>query len=204
MSNSAQVRQPSGAPESEGGRFASQAHAETGTQLSSVPAQPGEQFDSSVAQVAAEQGWSDETLGHLALEFLRNGTDQQVRSDFLGRLTEAQDSENEARADDAVTFDELPVHEFYSTGEGYNDTQTHDDIHDGDVLSVPREGVYGFLYEAWPVAVTAEHGEFHTPDLDGLLADKPQYAGAVAQARRLAAAAGLDAVANGSRTTKTS
>ena len=84
-----------------------------------------------------------------------------------------------------------PVHTFYATGEGYDLTQTDDDIHDGDVLAVPREGVYGFLYEAWPIAVVGGPGHFHSPNLEPLLADKPQYADAVAQARRLAAAAGV-------------
>lgn len=83
-----------------------------------------------------------------------------------------------------------PVHEFYSSGEGYNQTQWDDSIKDGDVLAVPREGVYGFLYEAWPVAVPNTRGEFHAvTDWDAFLAEHPQYEAPAAQARALAAAA---------------
>jgi hypothetical protein len=54
------------------------------------------------------------------------------------------------------------VHQFDSTGEAYDASQCRDDIHDGDVLFVPSEGVAGFLFKAWPVAVTEAHGAFHT------------------------------------------
>jgi hypothetical protein len=54
------------------------------------------------------------------------------------------------------------VFEFPSTGEAYNASQTHDEIRDGDVLSVPSEGVVGIMVEAWPTAISEEHGEFHT------------------------------------------
>lgn len=83
-----------------------------------------------------------------------------------------------------------PVHEFGSTGDGYNRTQWDDAIKDGDVLAVPGEGVYGFLYEAWPVAVTETRGEFHAvTDWDAFLAEYPQYEAPAAQARALAAKA---------------
>jgi hypothetical protein len=54
------------------------------------------------------------------------------------------------------------VHQFDSTGEAYDASQCRDDIHDGDVLFVPSEGVAGFLYKAWPVAVTEACGAFHS------------------------------------------
>lgn len=95
-----------------------------------------------------------------------------------------------AEAATTLTTPDIPVHEFGSTGSGYNRTQVDDAIRDGDVLAVPSEGVYGFLYEAWPVAVTAEHGQFHAvADMDAFLADNPQYAGAVAASRAMADAA---------------
>jgi hypothetical protein len=58
--------------------------------------------------------------------------------------------------------DLLTVHRFYDTTEAYNQTQCRDDIRDGDVLVIEREGVVGFLHKAWPVAITVEHGELHT------------------------------------------
>lgn len=54
------------------------------------------------------------------------------------------------------------VHVFASTGEAYDASQCHDDIVDGDVLSVPGAGVVAVLMAAWPVAVdTDTPGEFH-------------------------------------------
>lgn len=50
------------------------------------------------------------------------------------------------------------IHTFGSTGEAYNETQTSDKIKFGDVLHVPDERVAGFLYSAWPVSVSKEHG----------------------------------------------
>jgi hypothetical protein len=49
------------------------------------------------------------------------------------------------------------------TGDAYNNTQWREDIKDGDLLFVrtSTEQVIGFLFEAWPIAVTAERGEFH-------------------------------------------
>lgn len=54
------------------------------------------------------------------------------------------------------------VHTFTSSGEAYDASQTHEEIKDGDVLSVPSERVVGVLIEAWPTAVGEEHGAFHT------------------------------------------
>ncbi|WTW95438.1 hypothetical protein OG216_19545 [Streptomycetaceae bacterium NBC_01309] len=54
------------------------------------------------------------------------------------------------------------VHYFESTADAYDQTQCDSDIRDGDVLVIAAEKVVGFLNEAWPVALTAEHGEFHT------------------------------------------
>ena len=54
------------------------------------------------------------------------------------------------------------VHLFDTTSRAYDATQTRDDIRDGDVLVVESESVVGFLCAAWPVAITDEHGSFHT------------------------------------------
>jgi len=89
----------------------------------------------------------------------------------------------------ALAVDTKPVHEFDSTGEAYDQTQCDDTIHDGDVLAIPSEGVYGFLYQAWPIAVTEQHGDLHSANLEGLLADNPQYVAAADQAKALARAA---------------
>ena len=52
------------------------------------------------------------------------------------------------------------THEFESTGEGYDALQCDENIKDGDILIVPSEKVVGIAVEAWPVAITAERGEF--------------------------------------------
>jgi hypothetical protein len=56
----------------------------------------------------------------------------------------------------------MNTHTFNSTGEAYDASQCDDAIRDGDLLHVPSEGVVGILCGAWPVAVTAAHGAFHT------------------------------------------
>jgi hypothetical protein len=56
------------------------------------------------------------------------------------------------------------IHYFGSTEEGYDDSQCRDDIKFGDILVVESEQVVGFLLSAWPLAVTEEHGEFHSKD----------------------------------------
>lgn len=50
---------------------------------------------------------------------------------------------------------------FESSAGSYDRTQCDDDIDDGDVLAIPSEGIFGFLLSAWPVAISAESGEFH-------------------------------------------
>jgi hypothetical protein len=55
----------------------------------------------------------------------------------------------------------LSVHRFGDTWEAYDATQCRDDIADGDVLVIESEQVVGFLVEAWPVAITEAHGQFH-------------------------------------------
>lgn len=52
-------------------------------------------------------------------------------------------------------------HRFHSTGEAYDDCQCRDDIETGDVLIIERERVVG-VADAWPMAVTLEHGNLHT------------------------------------------
>lgn len=53
------------------------------------------------------------------------------------------------------------VHRFADTEDAYDATQCRDDILDGDVLVIESECVVGFLDAAWPLAITAAHGEFH-------------------------------------------
>jgi hypothetical protein len=73
---------------------------------------------------------------------------------------------------------------FASTGEAYNAVQTDDTIADGGVLVVASESVVGFLAGAWPVAVTSEHGEFHTPGSETVV--EGNYAESLAHARKVA------------------
>lgn len=54
------------------------------------------------------------------------------------------------------------IHEFRSTGQAYDALQCDDTIRNGDVLVVRSERVIGIALEAWPVAITPEHGAFHT------------------------------------------
>jgi hypothetical protein len=64
----------------------------------------------------------------------------------------------------------IQVHRSAATGEAYDASQCDDAIRDGDVLSVPSEGVVGVLVGAWPVAITAQRGCFHR-HADGLAWD---------------------------------
>jgi hypothetical protein len=50
---------------------------------------------------------------------------------------------------------------FASTAAAYDTSQYDERIADGDILIVPSEGVVGFLFQAWPVAVTETNGAFH-------------------------------------------
>lgn len=84
--------------------------------------------------------------------------------------------------------EQRPAHEFESTGDGYDQTQCDDDIHDGDVLWVQSERVAGFLHEAWPIAVGENHGEFHAvKDKDDFLAKFPRYVESWARAEAILA-----------------
>jgi hypothetical protein len=100
------------------------------------------------------------------------------------------------------------THVFNSTGEAYDRTQTgywkfdiNDvvtnegqgdiwiEVADGDLIVVPREGVYGFLNEAWPIAyvpdekrnsiddVNEASGELHSlvGRSEEFLKSNPQY-----------------------------
>ena len=80
----------------------------------------------------------------------------------------------------------MNVWTFDSTGDGYDQSQVDDRIRDGDVLVVKAERVAGFLYQAWPVAVTVTHGAFHTlaVDVDPRTFEGGRYADAVARAEQ--------------------
>lgn len=55
----------------------------------------------------------------------------------------------------------MKIHFFESTGKAYNACQCSDEIKTGDILFIPSEGVVG-IADAWPVAVTANHGDLHS------------------------------------------
>lgn len=65
------------------------------------------------------------------------------------------------------------THYFDTTGEAYDASQAgywrfaggqdyQIEVADGDLMVVPSEGVYGFLYQAWPVAASTKTGHFHS------------------------------------------
>ena len=58
------------------------------------------------------------------------------------------------------------VHEFASTRQAYDGCQCNESIADGDVLSIPSQGVAGVAW-TWPVAVTANAGDLHSLDGTG-------------------------------------
>lgn len=62
------------------------------------------------------------------------------------------------------------IHEFETTGEAYDATQCDDNIADGDVLLIAREGVVA-IADTWPLAVTVAAGKLHTPG-DGLTLER--------------------------------
>jgi hypothetical protein len=89
------------------------------------------------------------------------------------------------------TFDDM------STGQVYDLTQVSDDIRMGDILVVPRERVAGFLFAAWPCAVTRDHGHFHQldPDYPGPLTrpdDEVNYDASKARAIQVARGLGYE------------
>jgi len=78
------------------------------------------------------------------------------------------------------------AHRFDDTEEAYNMTQCRDDIRDGDVLIIEREGVVGFLRSAWPAALTTAHGELHRIEGDPRTIDDGRYAASVEAAEQAA------------------
>lgn len=82
------------------------------------------------------------------------------------------------------------VLEYDSTGEAYDDTQSNENIRNGDgtILHCARERVVGLSW-TWPVAVTVAYGALHTPsacgDLTTLKAEMKLTDAHVAQALAL-------------------
>ena len=54
----------------------------------------------------------------------------------------------------------INVHIFDDSVEAYGHCQWDDEVHTGDVLVIPSEGIVGIAH-TWPVAVTVEHKELH-------------------------------------------
>lgn len=86
----------------------------------------------------------------------------------------------------------IRVFRFADTGLAYDASQCDDEIRDGDILVVESERVVGVLVGAWPVAVTSEHGQFHTLEQGLDLADYEdgRYHGSARCADMLAAKEG--------------
>jgi len=91
------------------------------------------------------------------------------------------------------------VHKFHSSGEAYDASQVSDDIAHGDVLVVEEDQIVGFLFHAWPIAVSLGHGAFHEvkpgpaghPDWPKFFASEPEaepfYLAAIAEALAIGA-----------------
>ena len=58
--------------------------------------------------------------------------------------------------------DSLPVWEFGSTSEAYDNTQCNSAIKSGDILYIPNRKCVG-IADTWPVAITEGQGQLHTP-----------------------------------------
>lgn len=62
------------------------------------------------------------------------------------------------------------VHILDDSGSGYDQTQTDDEIKNGDVLVIASEGVVGILMKAWPIAIVFDPetgpGAFHVFSAD--------------------------------------
>jgi hypothetical protein len=87
------------------------------------------------------------------------------------------------------TINGYRVHRFDAytdSGEAYALTQCDDRIQDGDVLIVPREGIVGFLFQAWPLAIKGRGHFDYITNREGFLDENPQYADVLAycEARR--------------------
>jgi hypothetical protein len=54
----------------------------------------------------------------------------------------------------------MKTHNFKTSAQAYNETMTSDEIAVGDILIIKSEQIVG-LADAWPIAVTVEHGELH-------------------------------------------
>lgn len=89
------------------------------------------------------------------------------------------------------------VHRFDDTDTAYDITQTEEGvrrgIRDGDVLVVESESVVGVLTNAWPVALTEAHGQFHLMSERYLIREMNdgRYAASADTAERVAAELGL-------------
>ncbi|MFS0885093.1 hypothetical protein [Aeromicrobium sp. 179-A 4D2 NHS] len=83
------------------------------------------------------------------------------------------------------------VHEFNDPEFAYAETQTRDDIKDGDLLVIKNHdgtSTVGFLCEAWPIAVHGPTGGLHSfknDDREAFLAEKPEYARVLDEVDRL-------------------
>jgi hypothetical protein len=55
----------------------------------------------------------------------------------------------------------VTVYPFDDTGDDYDRMQCDDRIHSGDALLIESESVVSILVEAWPVEITAKHGDLH-------------------------------------------
>jgi len=86
------------------------------------------------------------------------------------------------------------VHYFLSSGEAYDASQCDENIRNGDVLVIKEEEVVGWLLDAWPVAITREHGEFHLPAVgkDPREFDNGKWVESISKAEQTAKELGYD------------
>lgn len=90
------------------------------------------------------------------------------------------------------------THTFNTTGEAYDNSQSNEDIDNGDVLHIPTEGVVA-VADTWPFAVTVKRGAMHGNDFEHpgfkqRLKDEPGLAVGIEAARKLACELGYPLV----------
>ncbi|MFE3378758.1 hypothetical protein [Streptomyces anulatus] len=90
-----------------------------------------------------------------------------------------------ADADEAACPAAPAVHHFEGTRQAYDAAQG-DGLRDGDVLVIEPEGVVGFITGAWPVAITAEHGELHALTVSPRGVEGGRYTASADMAERIA------------------
>ncbi|MCX5326325.1 hypothetical protein [Streptomyces sp. NBC_00120] len=84
------------------------------------------------------------------------------------------------------------VHRFHSLEEANDAPEYRDDIHDGDLLVIAREGVVALLNRTWPAALTADRLGLHKLAKPAYEIEDGRYAASVRLAMELGASLGVE------------